>query len=215
MSSYEASHEAVIASIVNNDTGLTTEQLLQSYLEGIPVAMRLQRVQDLLLAISEADSLIAEIASNVWVYIMSHRLWESKYPSLEAFKDSIAYGVSIDQMLKRNNILNIRQRADCRGIVANWGSSPFEALPADLLPPKYSRDFFQHLHRLSKICSLDKAVTLLKEQVHQRYWVTRRARRVSYITLREHIIVTDITHVYQKLKLQIDSENNELEDGYV
>jgi hypothetical protein len=75
--------------------------------------MRLQQVQDLLLAISEADGLIAEIASNIWVYVMSHRLWEPKYSSLEAFKKSIAYDVTIHQMLKKYNILNVRQQADC------------------------------------------------------------------------------------------------------
>ena len=60
-----SSHEAIIASIINNDTGLTTEQLLESHLDGIPATIRLQQVQDLLLTISKADGLIAEIASNV------------------------------------------------------------------------------------------------------------------------------------------------------
>ena len=69
--------------------------------------MRLQRVQDLLIAIFEADSLIAEIASHVWIYVMGHRLWELQYPTLEAFKESIAYD-TIDQMLKRNDILEKR-----------------------------------------------------------------------------------------------------------
>ena len=137
-----SSHEAIIASIVNNDTGLTTEQLLESDLDGIPAMIRLQQVQDLLLAISEADGLIAGIASKVWVYVMSHRLWEPKYSSLETFKESIAYDVTIHQMLKKYNILNTRQRADCRSILANWGSLPFEVLPADLHPPKFSRDYF-------------------------------------------------------------------------
>jgi hypothetical protein len=123
-----SSHEAIITSIINNDTSLTTEQLLESHLDGIPVTMQLQQVQDLLLAISEADGLIAEIASNVWVYIMSHRLWEPKYSSLEAFKESIAYDVMIHQMLKKYNILNTRQQTDFRSILANWGSLPFEGL---------------------------------------------------------------------------------------
>ena len=206
-----SSHEAIIASIVNNDTGLTTEQLLESYLNGIPVTMQLQRVQDLLVAISEADGLIAEIASHVWVYVMGHRLWELQYPTLEAFKESIAYE-TIEQMLKRNDILEKRQQADCRGILANWESLPFEALPADLQPPKFSRDILQYLNRLSKICSLDKAVTLLKEQVRRRYWGTRQS---SYSNLRQHIILADVTTVYKNLKLQIASEENILEEPEV
>ena len=198
-----SSHEAIITSIINNDTGLTTEQLLESHLDGIPATMRLQQVQDLLLAISEADGLIAEIASNVWVYVMSHRLWEPKYSSLEAFKESIAYDVTIHQMLKKYNILNTRQRADCRSILANWGSLPFEALPADLHPPKFSRDLLQFLNRLSKICPLDKAVILLKEQVHKRYW---GAEHSSYSSLKQHM------RVYEDLKSQIASEENQFKE---
>jgi hypothetical protein len=55
-----SSHKAIIVSIINNDTGLTTEQLLESYLDGILAMIRLQQVQNLLLTISETDSLIAE-----------------------------------------------------------------------------------------------------------------------------------------------------------
>ena len=72
--SVEHSVDAIIASIINNDTSLTIEQLLQNYLDGIPRTKQLQQVQDLLLAISEADSLIAEIASKVWMYVMTHKL---------------------------------------------------------------------------------------------------------------------------------------------
>ncbi len=205
-----SSHEAIIASIVNNHTGLTTEQLLESHLDGIPATQQLQQVQDLLLAISEADGLITEIASNVWVYVMSRRLWEPKYSSLEAFKESIAYDVTIHQLLKKYSALSDRKQSDCRSILANWGSLPFEALPADLHPPKFSRDLLQFLNRLSKICPLDKAVVLLKEQVLRRYW---GAGHSSYSNLRPHIIVADVMHVYEDLRLQIDSEGNQLKES--
>jgi hypothetical protein len=96
--------------------------------------------------------------------------------------------------------------------LANWGSLPFKALPADLQPPKFGRDLLQYLNRLSKICSLDKAVTLLKEQVHRRYW---GAQQSSYSNLRQHIILVDIMTVYKNLKLQIASEENVLEEPEV
>ena len=91
--------ETVISSIINNHTSITIEQQLTNYLDSIPGTRRLQ-VQDLLLAISEADSLVVEIALKVWTYIMTHKLWESKYPSLEAFKESIAYDVTVHELLK-------------------------------------------------------------------------------------------------------------------
>ena len=128
---------------------------------------------------------------------------------MEAFKESIAYDVTIHQMLKKYNILNTRQRADCRSILANWGSLPFEALPADLHPPKFSRDLLQLLNRLSKICPLDKAVILLKEQVHKRYW---GAGHSLYSSLRQHIIVADVMRVHEDLKSQIASKGNQLKE---
>jgi hypothetical protein len=66
--------DAIIASVINNHSDLTIEQLLENHLDGISRTKRLQQVQDLLLAISEADSLVAEIASKVWAYVMTHKL---------------------------------------------------------------------------------------------------------------------------------------------
>src|SRR5580692_8697504 len=91
--------DAIIASVINNHTDLTIEQLLQNHLDSIPRTKWLQQVQDLLLPISEVDSLVAEIASKVWTYVMTHKLWEPKYSSLEAFKDLIAYEITIHEML--------------------------------------------------------------------------------------------------------------------
>ena len=206
-----SSHETIIASIINNDTGLTTEQLLESHLDGIPKTKQLQQVQDLLLAISEADSLVAEIASKVWKYVMTHKLWESKYSSLEAFKESIAYEVTIHEMLKKYGTLAKRQQVDARSILANWGSLPFDALPEDLHPPKFNRDLLQFLNRLSKICPLDKAVVLLKEQVFQRY---SAAASSSYSTkVKPYLMAVDVMHVYQDLQFQTVSENNLLKES--
>src|SRR5580692_5012860 len=205
-----SSVDTIIASIINNNTGLTIEQLLKNHLDGIPRIKRLQQVQDLLFAISEADGLVAEIASKVWTYVMTHKLWEPKYSSLKAFKESIAYDVTIHQMLEKYGALSKRQQADTRSILANWKSSPFDALPVDLHPPKFSRDLLQYLNRLSKICPLDKAVVLLKEQVHRRYW---GAQHSSYSNLRPYIIVADVMHVYEDLKSQIASEDNRLKES--
>ena len=50
---------------------------------------------------SKTDGLVAEIASKAWNYIVTHRLWESKYSSLKAFKESIAYDITVNDVLKR------------------------------------------------------------------------------------------------------------------
>jgi hypothetical protein len=199
--------DAIITSIINNHTDLTIEQLLENHLDGIPRTKRLQQVQDLLLAISEADSLVAEIASKVWVYVMTHKLWEPKYSSLEAFKESIAYEVTFHEILKRYGTLSKRQHVDARSILANWGYLPFDALPEDLHPPNFGRDLLQFLSRLSKICPLDKAVILLKEQVFQRYSASHSTK------VKPYLIAADVMHVYQDLQFQIISKNNQLKES--
>ncbi len=203
-----SSAETVISSIINNGTSVTIEQQLTNHLDGIPRTKRLQEVQDLLLVISEAEGLVAEIASKVWTYVMTHKLWESKYPSLEAFKESIAYDVTIHELLKRYGVLTAREQGFARSILANWQSLPFDALPIELHPPKFSRDLLQFLSRLSKICSLDKAIVLLKEQVRKRQSL---AGPTSYSKLRTHIITVDVMHVYQDLQSQMVSKDNRLE----
>lgn len=203
------SAETVISSIIKNHTSVTIEQQLTSHLDGIPRTKRLQQVQDLLLAISEADGLVAEIASKVWIYVMTHKLWEPKYSSLEAFKESIAYDVTIHELLKRYGVLSKRQQTYARSILANWQSLPFDALPVELHPPKFSRNLLQFLSGLSKICSLDKAIVLLKEQVKLRQLA---AGPSAYSKMKTYIIVEDVIHVYEDLQ-QMTAENNRLKES--
>jgi hypothetical protein len=200
-----SSAETVISHIIKNHASITIEQQLTNHLDGIPRTKRLQQVQELLLVISEADGLVAEIASKVWMYVMTHKLWESKYPSLEAFKESIAYDVTIHELLKRYGVQSVRQQAYAQSILANWQSLPFDALPAELHPPKFSRNLLQLLSGLSKICPLDKAIVLLKEQVQRRRLL---AGAFSYSTLNKlktYIIVADVIQVLGDLNQVEDS----------
>jgi predicted DNA-binding ribbon-helix-helix protein len=66
--------KTVISSIINNHTSVTIEQQLADHLDSIPTTEQLAEVQNLLLAISEADTSVAEIASKVWMYVMAHKL---------------------------------------------------------------------------------------------------------------------------------------------
>ena len=202
------SAETVISYIINNRTSVTIKQQLTNYLDSIPRPKRLQQVQNLLLATSEADDLFIEVAAKVWTYIIANKLWEPKYPSLEAFKESIAYDVSIHDMLKRYGEFDKRQKAYARKILVNWESLPFDALPAELHPPRFSRTLLEFLYKLSKICSLDKAIVLLKEQVQ---WRQAMAGPFSYSKLKAHITVTDVGKVYEDFK---ESEKSKISSRY-
>ena len=197
--------ETVISSIINNRTSVTVEQQLADHLDSIPTTERLAEVQNLLLAISEADASVAEIASKVWMYVMAHKLWDSKYASLEDFKLSIAYGDMIYELLNRYGTDDSREQNFVRFILANWKSLPSDVLPVELQPPKYSRDFLQFLSRLSKICSSEKAIYLLREEVRKRQSL---AGPSSYSKMRTHLIPMDVSNILDNLQ---GSGDNRLE----
>jgi hypothetical protein len=198
----------IITSIIDDCTDRTIEQRLQRYLDAIPKPQRLQKVQELLLAVSETDGLVAEIASKAWNYIVTHRLWESKYSSLEAFKESIAYDITVDDVLKRQEVLSLRHQAEAHGILANWKSLPHDALPPELRPPRLSKDLLAFLNRLSKVCPLDKAITLLRAQVAQRLSLAAGKRLKSYP--KPHIIPADVLHVWEQMKPLTSCPDNQL-----
>jgi hypothetical protein len=207
------SAEIVISYIIKNRTSVTIEQQLTNHLDGIPRPKRLEQVQNLLLATSEADDLVIEVAAKVWTYVMANKLWEPKYSSLEAFKESIAYDVSIHDMLKRYGALDKRQKAYARKILVNWESLPFDALPAELHPPRFSRTLLEFLYKISKICSLDKAIVLLKEQVRRRIAM---AGPLSYSKMNTHITVIDLRKIHEDLKGDRgkESQKSEIRNRY-
>jgi hypothetical protein len=203
-----SSAEKVISHIVRNHTHITIEQQLANHLDGLPSTERLQHVQDLLLEITVADDLVAEIASKIWKYVMTHKLWESKYPSLESFKESIAYDDTTHELLQRHNVLHQRHQAYSRSIFENWQSLPLDALPADLHPPKFSRNLLQLLSGLSQICPLNKAIVLLKEQVQRRGLSAGPFSYSAINKLKTYIIVEDVREVVKDLKSQMALEIN-------
>jgi hypothetical protein len=162
----------------------------------------------LLLAVSETDGLVAEIASKAWNYVVTHRLWESKYSSLEAFKKSIAYKITVDDVLKRQEVLSLRKQAEARGILANWKSLPHDALPPELCPPMLSKNLLAFLNHLSKVCPLDKAITLLRAQVVQRLSLAA-GKRLKYYP-KPHIIPADVLHVWEQMKPLTSCPDNQL-----
>ena len=101
-------------------------------------------------------------------------------------------------MLKRYGENNTREQDFARSILANWKSLPEKALPVELQPPKYSRDILQFLSRLSKICPLDKAIYLLKEQIQKRSLLAGPRGFWKMTTI--HIVAMDVSNILQDLQ---------------
>jgi hypothetical protein len=63
-----------LTAIICNHTHPSVEEQVEKYMNSIPKPQRLERIQELLLAASETDELVAKIASKTWSYLETHRL---------------------------------------------------------------------------------------------------------------------------------------------
>lgn len=153
-----------IAAIINDQRDLCIKEQLDRHVNGISERETLEWIQELLLTATKTDELVAEIVSEAWKYLEAHRLWQSNYPTLEAFKDAINYRSTVRNVLERHEKLTQQQQAAARQIHANWNRLPHEVLPPDIRPPKFGRDLLIDLNRLSKICPRDQVIDMLKAQ---------------------------------------------------
>jgi hypothetical protein len=61
-----------LIAIIGGYNHLSIEERLEKYMSSIPKPQRLERIQELLVATSETDELVAKIASKAWSYLKSH-----------------------------------------------------------------------------------------------------------------------------------------------
>ncbi len=109
-----------IAAIINDQTDLSIKEQLDRHLNGISERERLEWIQELLLTAAETDELVAEIVSEAWNYLETHRSWQSNYPMLEAFKDAINYRSTVRNILERHEKLTQQQQTAARQVYSNW-----------------------------------------------------------------------------------------------
>jgi hypothetical protein len=192
--------------IIRVQTDISIEQQLEKHLSSIPKPQQIEQIQELLLVTSITDELIPEIASKAWNYLETHQLWESKYPSLEAFKEVIDYD-SVDDMLKRNNMLMERRQIEARGISANWGLLPHDAIPLELRPPTFSRDLLKFLNQVGKVCPLDQAIAMLKTQVAQRSLASTTYMSCGRNSQAPYILTGDVIRVWEQLRAPTNLEH--------
>ena len=165
----------------------------------------------LLHAISETDEHVAETAWESWNYLETNRLWDDRYPSLEAFQDAINYEGLIKNIVDRRTAILKRKQTETRGIRASWGVIPDKALPLNLLPPKLSKHMLTYLNRISTICPPEEAISTIGAQVTQRLstpaLTTRRGVRDSRAT---HALPGNVKKVWKrKISLAFRSRASE------
>jgi hypothetical protein len=198
-----------LIAIIGGHNHPSIEERLEKYMSSIPKPQRLERIQELLVAASETDELVAEIASKAWSYLESHQLWESKYRSLEAFKEAINYESTVNDILKRKDILDARQLGESRCILANWGRLPHDALPPELHPPRFTTDMLRLLNRLSKICPLGQAISMLKDHVQQRLSLSVVGTKGARNSRAPHILPGDVMKIWEQVISLTDLEQSQ------
>ena len=71
-----------------------------------------------------------------------------------------------------------------------------------------SKNLLAFLNRLSKVCPLDKAITLLRAQVVQRLSLAA-SKRLKYYP-KPHIILANVLHVWEQMKPLTSCPDNQL-----
>ena len=118
-----------------------------------------------------------------------------RYPSLQALKEDIDYDNALRLVLDRHQANYNRKRGQMRTILSNWKQLLDAALPPNLQLPVFSISFLAALAALSKICSIDVAIPLLRSVVDARK-STPQAHKYGFLS------IGDISNVYKQLKTE-------------
>jgi hypothetical protein len=93
-------------------------------------------------------------------------------------------------------------------ILDNWRHSPDIALPSDLQPPTFSDKILRYLATLSRICTLDVAIPLLRLSVQAR-------RSTPGLPKHQYLLRGDVLNVVMDLrtkpKLQMPKTSSQLQ----
>lgn len=187
------------------DTSSSVEQQFQKRFGKLSREQQFNQLLDLLHATSEADERIAEVAWEAWRYVKTHRLWETRYPTLEAFQDAIDYEKTLKAILARHKMLSDRKQRDARGILENWGRLPHEVLPPELKPSTFSKHVLSQLNRLSKVCLLDHAITMLKKQVERRLSLPAVGTIAAGYSRASQVLAGDIIVVWEQVNKSLEA----------
>ena len=136
---------------------------------------RLTQFIQLFSLVSELGDRLDQSVNLAWKYFVDEQLWRPSFPTLGAFQEFINYDSTVLPVIDRAEG-NARRAGKSRtALIHRWGAPIETLLPEDIRPPAYSRHLLAQLVRLSKACTIDRAIPLLREQSRLR----RSAMRVG------------------------------------
>ena len=205
---FDASGDANLSTVVNFNCANPVRDQLNHHLESRSRPEQLSSILNLLRTANDASEYVAEIAAEAWDFLQTRRLWEIKYPSLEALQKDIEFEDEVSHMLQRNKMVAARMQTACKGIRDRWGGWAPE-LFADIAPPRFTRHVLEMLHRMSKNCTHSVALSLLKEAIELRL-KTPKTSKYPWITQ------NDVSKAVSRLKprpaAQLQSQANPHKD---
>jgi hypothetical protein len=153
---------------------------LEQHLRDLPRPKQLATVLGLLQVGVNVNEHVIEVVAEAWGYLREHRLWDVVHASLSAFQEEIEFAKGVQPMLERHTAVLARMQTACKGIRDRWGGRAPDLL-ADLVPPRFTRHVLELLHRLSKSCSLEHALDVLRKIVDARL-ATPKTSKSTWIT---------------------------------
>ena len=184
-----------LLAIISTKEITSAKDVIYGSLQALPRDEQLSKLIDFFQVAADRDAQLAELISEAWNYLNANELWMVRYPSLQALKEDIDYDNALRLVLDRHQANYNRKRGQMRTILSNWKQLPDAALPSDLQPPVFSISFLAALAALSKICSIDVVIPLLRSAVDARK-STPQAHKYSFLS------TGDISNVYKQLKTE-------------
>ena len=197
-----------LLTIINTEKIIPVKEAIRSTLQGLNPDEQLSKLIDFFQVATERDVQLSELIAEAWDYLDVNSLWNTRYSSLEALKQDIDYDYALRHILDRHQANLGRRKGEMCTILDNWRHSLDIALPSDLQPPTFSDKILRYLATLSRICTLDAAIPLLRLSVQAR-------RSTPGLPKHQYLLRGDVLNVVMDLrtkpKLQMPKTSSQLQ----
>ncbi|KAI9748266.1 MAG: gamma-tubulin [Chaenotheca gracillima] len=186
-----------LATLIDQDGPPRT--LLDIHLCRIAEGERLDLLLHFIQNCQASEERLVHFIWEAWDYIKRSRLWITRYRDLEELRSEIEHDDRIKNMLCLHEEFAAKNQAAAKKIYQNWRCQPDEAMPEAIQPPQYSSMLLYRLVRLSKLCSLDRAVDCISDEINKR-------QTISKVSKSTYVLPRDVQEVLKKIEKKNASE---------
>jgi hypothetical protein len=147
-------------------------------------------------AAERAEEVIVKAVASAWLYLVTHSIWQTRFPTLESFQLFINFVESVEPFLSRNDILATRFFSNCNTIISRWGMDPRTDWPLGMNPQPMSGVLARKLASLSLMATYEHVLPLLQFQIKER-------QSTPYALKSTSVCTRDVTAVIQVIQNRI------------